>query len=91
LAAAGKPAILVPYPHAVDDHQTVNAGYLEKAGAALICQQTDFSVAWLTDTLQQLIASPETLADMAIASQACAVLDATEQTLEQIERIYREC
>lgn len=91
LAAAGKPAILVPYPYAVDDHQTVNAGYLEQAGAAMIRQQSELTEAWLSDTLQHLVAFPDSLTTMATASQRCAVPDATEQTLEQIERIYREC
>ena len=43
LAAAGVGAILVPYPHAVDDHQTQNAAYLTNAGAALVIQQREFT------------------------------------------------
>ncbi len=42
LAAAGIASVLVPYPYAVDDHQTVNAGYLEAAGAAIVKQQERF-------------------------------------------------
>lgn len=90
LAATGKPAILVPYPYAVDDHQTVNAGFLEQAGAAIICQQTDLTADWLTRTLQTLIQEPGRLADMAKSSAQCAVYDATDRTVEEIERIYRD-
>ena len=43
LAAAGVGAILVPYPHAVDDHQAQNAAYLTNAGAALVIQQREFT------------------------------------------------
>merc|ERR1711879_1078945 len=90
LAVAGKAAVLVPYPHAVDDHQTVNASYLVRAGAALVCQQDDFTVEWLRETLEPFKSSPEKLSEMASNSRGCAVLDATEQTLEQIERHYCE-
>ena len=90
LAATGKPAILVPYPYAVDDHQTVNAGYLEQAGAALICQQHDLTADWLKQTLMQLQETPNRLVDMANNSAGCAVFDATDRTVEEIERIYRD-
>ena len=53
LAAAGVGAILVPYPHAVDDHQTRNAAYLTDAGAAVVIQQRDLT----RDSLRELFAS----------------------------------
>ncbi len=56
LAAAGVPAILVPYPHAVDDHQTRNAAYLTEAGAALLLPQAQM-------TPQRLAALLQTFAD----------------------------
>ena len=52
LTAAGVGSILVPYPYAIDDHQTVNAKYLGNAGAATIIPQTDFTPNKLLDTLQ---------------------------------------
>jgi UDP-N-acetylglucosamine--N-acetylmuramyl-(pentapeptide) pyrophosphoryl-undecaprenol N-acetylglucosamine transferase len=54
LAAAGLGAVLVPLPGAIDDHQNANARWLEDAGAALRCQQAEFTPAWLADTLQCL-------------------------------------
>ncbi|MBP6563226.1 MAG: undecaprenyldiphospho-muramoylpentapeptide beta-N-acetylglucosaminyltransferase [Neisseriaceae bacterium] len=54
LAAAGVGSILVPFPHAVDDHQTQNAQYLVAGRAALCQQQTEFNAQWLADYLQAL-------------------------------------
>ncbi len=53
LAAAGLPALLVPYPHAVDDHQTVNGRYLTKAGAALMVQQSELAAPRLADLMNE--------------------------------------
>ncbi len=54
LAAAGVASILVPYPYAVDDHQTFNARYLSDNKAAILIQQKDLSVDRLVDVLQSL-------------------------------------
>ncbi|MGH8528505.1 MAG: undecaprenyldiphospho-muramoylpentapeptide beta-N-acetylglucosaminyltransferase, partial [Nevskiales bacterium] len=56
LAAAGLAAILVPFPHAVDDHQTVNGQYLVQVGAALMIQERDLTPALLANALQTLLA-----------------------------------
>ena len=65
LTTAGRPAILVPYPHAMDDHQTVNAKALEASGAAIVIAQQDFTPETLSARLKLLIAQPQTLARMA--------------------------
>jgi len=54
LAAAGVASILVPYPHAVDDHQTYNARYLSDAGAGVLLQQKDLNVESLVEVLNQI-------------------------------------
>ncbi|MCW8933338.1 MAG: undecaprenyldiphospho-muramoylpentapeptide beta-N-acetylglucosaminyltransferase [Gammaproteobacteria bacterium] len=54
LAAAGVASILVPYPYAVDDHQTFNAKYLSDAGAAILLKQEDLSVEALVDVLKKM-------------------------------------
>lgn len=64
LAAAGLGAILVPFPHAVDDHQTANARYLADEDAALVMQERDLSSATLAAALRD-IGSRERLAQMA--------------------------
>lgn len=52
LAAAGVASILVPYPHAVDDHQSRNARFLSEAGAAVLIQQKELTPEWLFDRLR---------------------------------------
>jgi UDP-N-acetylglucosamine--N-acetylmuramyl-(pentapeptide) pyrophosphoryl-undecaprenol N-acetylglucosamine transferase len=73
LAAAGVASILVPYPHAVDDHQTVNATYLEKAGASIIRQQDALTVDWLVDVINDFSVNRQKLLDMAIAARKLAI------------------
>jgi len=54
LAAAGVASILVPYPHAVDDHQTYNARYLSDAGAGVLLQQKELNVDSLVDAINAI-------------------------------------
>lgn len=75
LAAAGVPALLVPYPHAVDDHQTRNASFLVASGAARLIAQTDLSASGLAQQLRQLDRTQ--LGDMAQRAKSLAKLDAT--------------
>jgi UDP-N-acetylglucosamine--N-acetylmuramyl-(pentapeptide) pyrophosphoryl-undecaprenol N-acetylglucosamine transferase len=65
LAAVGVGAILVPFPAAVDDHQTHNAGYLVKAGAAVLIPQSELTPERLATELRRLAASRDTLREMA--------------------------
>jgi UDP-N-acetylglucosamine--N-acetylmuramyl-(pentapeptide) pyrophosphoryl-undecaprenol N-acetylglucosamine transferase len=51
LAAAGVAAVLVPFPHAVDDHQTANARFLSESGAAVLVQQKDLTASRLAELL----------------------------------------
>jgi len=84
LAAAGVGAILVPYPHAVDDHQTGNAHYLSDAGAGILIQQLDLSAASLSTLLVEFNTDRARLLRMAQAARALAKPDATRQ-------VAREC
>jgi len=78
LAAAARPALFVPFPFAVDDHQTANARALVEEGAAELLPQTDLTAATLADRLAALL-DPDTLATMAARARACAHLDAVER------------
>lgn len=78
LAAAAKPALFVPFPHAVDDHQTANAQHLVNAGAAHLIPQTTLSAEGLAMSLTSML-DPDVLATMAGAARACAHLDAVER------------
>jgi len=73
LAAAGVASILVPYPHAVDDHQTQNARYLENSGAAIIKQQDELSVDWLVETINDFSNDRKKLVDMAVTARKLAI------------------
>ncbi|WP_240609810.1 undecaprenyldiphospho-muramoylpentapeptide beta-N-acetylglucosaminyltransferase [Billgrantia endophytica] len=78
LAAAAKPALFVPFPHAVDDHQTANAQALVEAGAADLLPQQHMTAASLAESLTMLL-QPDILATMARRARACAHLDAVER------------
>lgn len=77
LAAAGCAALLVPYPYAVDDHQTRNAEYLVDAGAARLIQERDMSVSRLAGLLADLLGDRPQLVAMAVAARAAAWPEAT--------------
>lgn len=78
LAAAGVAAVFIPFPFAVDDHQTKNAQYMVDAGAAKIIQQKNMTASSLGDCLQELISKGrEHLVKMAEAARGCARPDAT--------------
>jgi UDP-N-acetylglucosamine--N-acetylmuramyl-(pentapeptide) pyrophosphoryl-undecaprenol N-acetylglucosamine transferase len=75
LSAAGVASALVPFPHAVDDHQTSNARYLSDAGAAILVPQTEFTVQKVVALLKDL--SREKCLDMAIKARALGKPEAT--------------
>jgi UDP-N-acetylglucosamine--N-acetylmuramyl-(pentapeptide) pyrophosphoryl-undecaprenol N-acetylglucosamine transferase len=79
LAAAGVGSILVPYPHATDDHQTGNARYLADAGAALLMPQKQLSSDWLADTLARFVGQRDTLLAMAHHARELARPDAARR------------
>jgi UDP-N-acetylglucosamine--N-acetylmuramyl-(pentapeptide) pyrophosphoryl-undecaprenol N-acetylglucosamine transferase len=75
IAAAGVASVLVPYPHAVDDHQTANARHLSGRGAALLVPQKEFTPERLAGLLAGL--TREALTTMAMAARAVAKPHAT--------------
>jgi len=77
ISAVGVAALFVPFPYAVDDHQTTNAAFLAGNGAALVVQQRDLSAEKLADWLRSQ--TRESLAEMAERSRSLAKPDATEQ------------
>ncbi len=70
LAAAGCASLLVPFPAAVDDHQTRNGEYLVRAGAAVLIQECDLSAARLAQALDGLLEGREKLLTMAEAARS---------------------
>ncbi|HEX7731855.1 MAG TPA: glycosyltransferase, partial [Rhodanobacter sp.] len=76
LTAAGLGAVLVPFPHAVDDHQTRNAGALVAAGAAELIQERDLNIETLVQRLDALLSDRARLLAMADAARTLAKPDA---------------
>ena len=76
LCAVGLPALFVPYPSAVDDHQTKNAGQMAEAGAAEIIQQRDLTDQTLADMLRRWLTSRTSLQTRAEKARALAMPDA---------------
>ena len=81
LAAVGVASILVPYPHAVDDHQTGNARFLVDAGAALLLPQPELTPEHLRTRLA-LLQQPEKLVAMARSARAVAMPDAAQRVAQ---------
>ena len=90
LAAAGVGAVLVPYPHAVDDHQTANGRFLERAGAARIIPQHELDAARLAAVLDGLLQDRQRLLAMAEAARALAQPDSAQQVARQLARFCQE-
>lgn len=88
LAAAGVGSVLVPYPHAVDDHQTGNARFLSEHGAATLCAQKDLTAQWLADYLMSVDRSR--LLQMAQAARSVARASAAEDVARVCEQLYEK-
>jgi UDP-N-acetylglucosamine--N-acetylmuramyl-(pentapeptide) pyrophosphoryl-undecaprenol N-acetylglucosamine transferase len=87
LAVIGRPAILVPYPFATDDHQTANAGVLANAGAAWLIQQRDLTAEALSALLSEILAQPAELAKRAEAAASLGKPDATQRLADLVDQI----
>jgi UDP-N-acetylglucosamine--N-acetylmuramyl-(pentapeptide) pyrophosphoryl-undecaprenol N-acetylglucosamine transferase len=78
VAAAGRAAILIPYPHAAADHQSANARWMERAGAAVVVPDGELTAERLAAEVGALLGDPERLAAMAAASAGLARPDAAQ-------------
>jgi UDP-N-acetylglucosamine--N-acetylmuramyl-(pentapeptide) pyrophosphoryl-undecaprenol N-acetylglucosamine transferase len=81
VAAAGKPALLVPYPEAAADHQTANARYFERGGGALVVPEAELD---LKRQAEELLADEERLGRMATAMRSLAQPDAASVIAEEL-------
>ena len=82
LAVLGKPAVLVPYPYAADDHQSKNAAYYAAGGGALQVKEQDLSAEVLAGLLSELFGDRHRLTAMAAAMQKCGIPDAAEKIVD---------
>jgi len=86
LAAAGLPSILVPYPHATGNHQSANARFMERAGAAVVIPDAQLDGPRLAREVGGLLAAPQRLAEMTNAARSVARPDAAERVAEELLR-----
>lgn len=90
LAVTGLPAILIPYPHAIDDHQTLNAGALVRVGAALLVDDAEVDVERLQPTIEELLFSTDRLEKMGDAARTVAHPAASEELATWALSLVRE-
>jgi len=90
LAVIGRPAMLVPLPHSLDQDQAANAALLEKTGAAEVVRQENFTPRFLSERLAELIAAPQPLIARAQAARQAGVADASERLADLVMRVAAE-
>ena len=89
LTCIGRPAILVPYPHATDDHQTANARAIEAADAAWIVPDVDMDPDGLSQRLAALLSDTATLTGAAAAAHRLGRPDAAGDLADAVEALFR--
>jgi UDP-N-acetylglucosamine--N-acetylmuramyl-(pentapeptide) pyrophosphoryl-undecaprenol N-acetylglucosamine transferase len=87
IAAIGRPAILVPYPYALDHDQAANAAALEAAGGAMVRRENDLDAAVVSSLLAELLGDPDRLQTMAEASRNVGKPNATTLLADLVEAI----
>lgn len=87
LTVAGRPAILIPYKHAMDNHQLKNAQVEVAKGAAQLILQDDFTVETLMPVLNTLLSHPDKLETMARAAAQLGEVDAAKNLADMVERV----
>ncbi len=88
VAIAGLPAIFIPYPHAIDNHQVVNAQWLVNNNAANMIEQSDLTAGSLADNLKSLLMDKEKIQSYSQALKELAMPHATKNVADICEQIY---
>lgn len=84
MTAAGRPAVLVPYPYASANHQHENARWMADAGAARVVEDSELTAEWLEANIAPLLADAALLERMALAARSIAKPDAAERIAAEI-------
>jgi UDP-N-acetylglucosamine--N-acetylmuramyl-(pentapeptide) pyrophosphoryl-undecaprenol N-acetylglucosamine transferase len=84
VTAAGRPAVLVPYPYATADHQSANAAWMQKAGAAIVIDDAELDADRLAAEVGELLGAGERLASMTSASASIAKPDAARRIADEV-------
>ena len=87
IAAIGRPSLLIPYPAALDDHQTANARPFEAAGAAVLSQEAGLTPQALSGHIRAILEDPARAMDMAAAARALGRPDAATALADLVERV----
>jgi len=87
LAAAGRPALLVPYPHAADDHQRHNAEAVAAAGAAVVVSDRELDGSRITETVEMIAGDPDRLRNMGAAAKKLAVPGAAGRITDVLDEL----
>jgi len=87
LAISGTPSVLVPLPHAIDDHQTANARALSGCGGALLLPQPEMTAARLAKVVSNFIAAPQQLFSMGEKARASALPQATQAVVSVLQEV----
>ena len=87
IAAAGKPAVFVPFPRAADDHQRVNAEALARAGAAVVVEESKLEGVWLAETIAALLGDQRKLEQMSAAAKSLAHPHAAQDIATMAARV----
>jgi UDP-N-acetylglucosamine--N-acetylmuramyl-(pentapeptide) pyrophosphoryl-undecaprenol N-acetylglucosamine transferase len=89
LTAAGRPAVLVPYPHAAAGHQEGNAAWMAEAGAATVIRDEELSAERLATEVGTLFGDPARLEAMAAAAAALAKPDAARRIADRVLEVVK--
>jgi UDP-N-acetylglucosamine--N-acetylmuramyl-(pentapeptide) pyrophosphoryl-undecaprenol N-acetylglucosamine transferase len=81
--------VLVPFPHAIDDHQRRNAEELERAGAAVVVRDEHATPETLAPRIAALLDDPDTLRQMAVRAAATGAVDASLRVVSDLEELTR--
>ena len=90
LAVTGMPSILIPYPHAADDHQRFNAEVFAESGAAVVFRQSELTAEVLQSKVLYLLKDTEYLAKMSQAASKLAVRNSTERLANLVRELLRK-
>ena len=82
----GRPSILVPFPHALDQDQAANAAALAASGAATVITQSAFTPERLAVLLREALADPAALIAAAAAAKAAGVVDAADRLADLVQQ-----
>lgn len=90
ITVIGRPAVLVPYPHATDDHQAANAAGLVSAGGAFVIREAELTAEGLAGHITAILSDPEGASAMARASRGQGRPDATEHLAALVEDLAQK-